>query len=370
MNRASLWIHLTWLLAAGGCDLPELSQDMAQQPADMAAPPSPSPAGDLATPPGPTGGNDLSSPGVGPDLATVDDGTIPPGAKIGSCDPTQWAVTASLSHPVNPPSYAVDGLQPTRWSTGAPQAVGQYYQIDFGGFVMVSQVVIEHTFANDGKDDYARGLDVLVSYDGVDFSRKLQSGSYTADPGVATIAFAPHAARQLRLQSNSVAGSWWTMHELHVGCTAPGSPADAGVSGPDLGGPPTGALNPGLTNWTATASSVSPNDSVTNAFDGKLTTRWATGKNPQYGDEWFKLDLGQKYDLSQVWLTTANMDWPSAWELDLSSDNVTYTRVASGLGALVTKMVFPTQPARYVLIKQIGSGYDAWWSIYELSVYQ
>ena len=66
----------------------------------------------------------------------------------------------------------------------------------------------------------------------------------------------------------------------------------------------------------------------------------------------------------------ASGDHPSAWELDLSTDDASYTAVARGVGDDLTKMVFPTRSARYVRIRQIGSGYDHWWSINELTVYQ
>src|SRR5881227_671670 len=60
------------------------------------------------------------------DMATIDDGTIPPGATIGWCDSARWIASASASSPINLPSYAIDDLRQTRWSTGAAQTVGQY----------------------------------------------------------------------------------------------------------------------------------------------------------------------------------------------------------------------------------------------------
>jgi hypothetical protein len=245
--------------------------------------------------------------------------------------------------------------------------VGQYLQIDFGGFVMVSQVTLQNNWSGDGKDDYPRGLDVLASYDGSDWSRHLASASNTTDPGTTTINFPAHAARYLRLQLNqSVTPSWWSVHELTLGCDAPGHPI-TNVT-PDLGAA-MGPMNPGLANWKATASSNGPGDVPANAFDGNASTRWSSGKTPQYGDEWYKLDLGSVLPLSQVWLTAAGGDYPGAWELDLSSDDQAYAPVGRGLGGDTTKMLFQTQSARYLMIKQIGSGYAHWWSINELTIY-
>jgi hypothetical protein len=311
---------------------------------------------------------DLATPSSA-DLGTIDNGMIPPGAPIGWCDPSRWIASASASSPVNLPSYAIDGMQPTRWSTGAAQTAGQYLQIDFGGFVMLNQVMIVHTFLADGKDDYARGLDVLVSYDGVDFSRTLASATYAADPGTITIDFPAHAARSLRLRLNQgIATSWWSIHDLALGCQAPDGP-DGGAGGP-TNGVPTGATNPNLAHWVATALRTNPGDVVTNAFDGNSATRWSTGSQPQAGDEWFKIDMGASFSITQLSLTASGGDVPSAYELDLSTDNVTFTPVAHGLGTDTTTIGFPRQMARYILIKQIGTGYDHWWSINELTVYE
>ena len=66
--------------------------------------------------------------------------------------------------------------------------------------------------------------------------------------------------------------------------------------------------------------------------------------------------------------TVGGGDHASAYELALSTDDATYTVVARGLGSELTQIGFPTQVARYVRIRQIGSGYDHWWSIHEITV--
>jgi hypothetical protein len=345
---------------------------------DMAQPLPPDDAGarmDLGSALDSSGGDLASS---SPDLSAMidlgtsdlgDDGTIPPGAPIGWCDPAHWIASASVSNAVNLPPYAIDGMQPTRWSTGVAQAAGQYLQIDFGGFVMVSQILMTHLFLTDGKDDWARGLDVVVSYDGADFSRTLASASWAADPGTVTLDFTPHAARYLRLRLNQgTSVSWWSIHELGISCRAPGGP-DGGTGGPQ-NGTPTGPTNPNLANWVATALRTNPGDTVGNAFDGNPATRWSTGFQPQYGNEWFQIDMGASFSITQLTLATTGGDFPSAYELDLGTDGVSFTPVARGLGADTTTIGFPRQNARYILIKQIGSGYDHWWSINELTVYQ
>jgi hypothetical protein len=311
-------------------------------------------------------GADMAQP-LSTDMA--DDPNIPSGGQLGSCDKARWTASANASHPVNPASYAIDGLVPTRFTTGAPQSPGQFLQIDFGGWVMVDSVNITSAYLKDGMGDFAPGLDVAVSADGADFSRVLKSASIGSDPGVITISFPPHAARVLRLVITQAAPvSWWTMHEVDIGCSLPG--VDGGVAVPDMSLPGPGAADPGKASWSASASSTAGTDVAANAYDGNAGTRWADGKTPQYGDEWYQLDLAQPYNITQVWLTAANGDYPVAYALDLSTDNSTWKNVATGLGSDVTKIWFPTQSARYVRVRQIGSGYDHWWGIQEINVYQ
>src|SRR5882724_7444889 len=64
---------------------------------------------------------------------SFDDGSFPPNAMIGSCDPLNWIASASSSAANNPATNAIDGLPASRWSTGIAQGFGEYYQIDFGG---------------------------------------------------------------------------------------------------------------------------------------------------------------------------------------------------------------------------------------------
>jgi hypothetical protein len=354
-------VPLTLLLA---CDLPELKEGRISDAGDVDAPPPSTP--------------DASDPVSPADARPVDgapiDPNIPPGATIGSCNPDAWQIAASGSDASNPARYAVDGLLPTRWSSGVAQSPGQSFDIDFGGYVLLSQVVLTHRYEADGAGDYPRGIDVLVSADGADFSTLLASATPSNGDAPVAMDFQAHAARHVRLQlSAGDSTSWWSIHDLRLGCATPtGGGPDAGAApdaGPDPTLPDTG-VNPNRARWTATASHSDGGAPVGNAFDDSVGTRWATGKAPQYGDEWFRLDLGMAIEIRQVWLTTSAADFPSAYRVELSTDDVTYTTVAHGLGADVTRIGFAPQSARYVRISQTGSGYDHWWVINDLTVIQ
>ncbi len=300
----------------------------------------------------------------------------------GSCDPTQWVVTASASASNNPPAFAVDGLPPTRWSTGAGQAVGQYFQIDFGGFVFLDQIVLDDSYGTSEAEDYGRGIAVLGSADGTNFSTTLTTADFSTDPGaIATISFAQSSTRAVRLQlTTGVPTVWWAIHELRLDCHPVEADGGAGPA-PDGGdaaaascaGDAAWTSGAGIshTGWTATASSVGPNDTIQGAIDGTSSTRWSSGQ-AQAGGEWLKVDLGQATTLSAVsaYLLNSNVtDYPSAYALQLSNDDLTYTTVATGLGAVTTPICVSRQSARYVKLTQTGTGDSSWWSVYELDVF-
>jgi len=163
------------------------------------------------------------------------------------------------------------------------------------------------------------------------------------------------------------ATAWWTIHELHLGCTVPGINPDANPGPGDPDPVPASGVDPDRAHWSATAS-VSDGGAVTNAIDGDATSRWATGRTPQYGDEWLRVDLSTTHTIHEVRVSTSGGDYASAFALDLSTDDQTYTEVARGLGADLTRITFPPTAARYVKVRQIGSGYDHWWSITDLHV--
>jgi hypothetical protein len=359
-RAGSLALSTALLLLAGACGHRAL---------DNVPRPAATDDGAATTPenPAPDGGSKED------DAATEDSGgggdaTIPPGATLGSCDRTKWTVLASDSLAGFPTSYATDELAPTRWTTGVAQAPGQYLQIDFGGYVILNQVTFDNTFGAYGQGDYPRGFDVLASADAVDFSTQVASHDTAQDPGATlTVDLPATALRAVRLRLNWANGAWWSIHDLRLGCSVPGVDPITPVT-PSEPPDPTTPANPNHPQWAATASHTNNEDPIKNAIDGNPATRWSSGKG-QWGDEWFRLDLGQETDVSQIWLDANSVDYPAAYEVELSTDDVTYSRVSTGVGKSLTKIGFPTQRARYLRLKQIGTGYESWWSIHEISVY-
>jgi endo-1,3(4)-beta-glucanase len=347
------------------------------------------------------------------EAATFDDGSFPDNATIGSCNPLNWIATASSSAANNPVTNAFDGLLSSRWSTGAGQSFGAYYQIDFGGFVQLSQITLNNTGS---PGDHPRGFDVQTSRDGFDFSNVIASGmpGDTAPPNnLVTIDFPARAVRYLRIQLNAASGSWWSVHELGLSCLLPTAdggfttdqpPSDTlcgpGVVRPDAGADAggagaadgagadgadgdsiadsssaeTGSVDSGPANpfdrsrWTVSASNTSTNasDAIGNAIDGNIATRWSSGR-AQAGNEFFKVDLGSVGCVGQVRLVATGTDFVAAYTVGVSTDDVTYITVAKGTGSNVMQIGFTPRFARFVRINQVGTS-ASWWSIDELAV--
>ncbi|MBN2485738.1 MAG: discoidin domain-containing protein [Bacteroidales bacterium] len=120
---------------------------------------------------------------------------------------------------------------------------------------------------------------------------------------------------------------------------------------------------------TATSSSNQDGNPASNAFDGKLTTRWSSlDSDPQ----WLQIDLNASYDI-----TGAKIAWEAAfakvYTIDVSSDGTNWTTVYStsnGPGGTETFTFEAT--GRYIRMHSTRrNNQSQWWgnSIWEFEVY-
>ncbi|HEX3694125.1 MAG TPA: discoidin domain-containing protein [Polyangia bacterium] len=315
-----------------------------------------------------------ASDGGAVDQVSTDDAGFPIGAAVGTCIPFNWTVSASNSAPLDPPGNAVDGVATTRWSTGVPQAPGLNYQIDFGGFVQLSELRLD-TGGSPG--DYPRGYQVMASSDNFDFSNVIASdspGDVAPPNSVTTIDFPPTALRGLIIQMTGTSGSWWSIHELtatcHISDGNGGLTTDLPTDNLQCTADLTAAGTPPFTrtNWTLTASSTSTmaTDVITNAIDGLAATRWSSGV-PQAAGQFFKVDLGSSGCVGHLEMTSPGTDFPNAFVVSVSADDNVYIPIAKGVGVSDTTIALPPHNARYVRIDQTGSS-GSWWSINELTI--
>jgi hypothetical protein len=131
-------------------------------------------------------------------------------------------VASSSTTGSDQPDNALDGDLSTRWSTGTSQANGQWFQVDMGTTNIFNKLVLNSA---NSPNDYPRGYQVFVSNDGVNWTGPVATGAGAV--GTTTINFATQAARYIRIvQTGSVSGTFWSIHEFNVFGTAPFAPTD------------------------------------------------------------------------------------------------------------------------------------------------
>jgi len=137
---------------------------------------------------------------------------------------TGWIAGASSTESGGSPGNAIDYNLATRWSSGAVEATGMWFQVDMGATNTFYQVVLNVT---NSPGDYPRNYKVNVSNDGINWGNSIATGSGSSY--LTTISFPTNAARFIRvtLTANSGAG-WWGIDEFYVygfSGTAPAAPA-------------------------------------------------------------------------------------------------------------------------------------------------
>jgi fibronectin type 3 domain-containing protein len=134
------------------------------------------------------------------------------GVVAGSLSRAGWVASASSTESGGSPANAIDGNIATRWSTGASQTSGQWFEIDMGLTNTFYGIVLD---AGSSSSDYPRGYQVKVSNDGSNWGNLVASGAGTS--AVTAISFSTQTARFVRVtQTGSVSGLWWSIHEFNV----------------------------------------------------------------------------------------------------------------------------------------------------------
>lgn len=122
-----------------------------------------------------------------------------------------WVASASSTDSGGSPARAIDGDIATRWSTGANQANGQWFQVDMGATNTFYQIVLDVTSSS---GDYPRGYRVNVSNDGSNWGYAVATGAGSS--AVTTISFTTNTARHIRVTQTGNSGPWWSIHEFNV----------------------------------------------------------------------------------------------------------------------------------------------------------
>jgi endo-1,3(4)-beta-glucanase len=260
-----------------------------------------------------------------------------------------WTVTASSGGAAN----ALDGSLSTRWTTGAVQTSGQYFQIDAG-----KPVIFDTIQLNAGRDisDYPRVVNVIVSDDGRNWRTVMYRGEGSS--AITSISFPKQTARFIRIsQSGSNPTYWWSIAEVSLQISAPL------------------ALDP--KGWTTVLAS---GDQSTKLFplDGNPSTGWSTPRAQTTSDYYtvfrkdpvafdsIQLVSNSLYAVLQGYEVSVTDG--SGWRTVATGQGLDGTGIDSIDGPLTT-INFPVQKATGIRIKPTTSpGGSLYWTISEMRV--
>ena len=147
--------------------------------------------------------------------------STPVTAVAGALPRWNWAASASSTENNGSPDYAIDGNINTRWSTGASQTSGQWFQADMGSPNTFHGLILD---AASSSSDYPRGYQVNISNDGTNWGSPIATGAGSA---VTTILFGNQTARFVRVTqtTSSVTTLWWSIHEFNALGGVPAAPS-------------------------------------------------------------------------------------------------------------------------------------------------
>jgi hypothetical protein len=123
---------------------------------------------------------------------------------------TGWAASSNTSSAAgDAPANAIDGNVNTRFSSGAAQAPGMWFQVNMGSTQSVNQIELN---AGSSTTDYAAGYNVEVSANGSTFT-SVATGTGTSSPQIIT--FAAQNTQYIRvLLTASTQTPWWSIAEF------------------------------------------------------------------------------------------------------------------------------------------------------------
>ncbi|WP_411699613.1 discoidin domain-containing protein [Conyzicola sp.] len=265
------------------------------------------------------------------------------------------AIAGSTTGDGTATAAAWDGKVESRWTTGAAQAVGQWFRIDLGAARTFTAIELN---SGSRSGDFPRGYTVQVSNDGVNWGPQVAAGNGTSHQ--TRIGTGANTARYIRVQLTSAwSGNWWTVGEVRIYNESVSS--TSGVSWSSLS----------HSGWTASAFANS--GTAAQGVDPWLNSRWQSGQ-PQANSEWYEVDLGAARTFKGVQLIqtggpdSRGGDFPRGYEIYTSSDNISWSKVAAGSGYGVVNALFATRTARYINVHNTGTDPNHWWSIGMLNV--
>ncbi|MFF2908378.1 discoidin domain-containing protein [Paenibacillus sp. NPDC057934] len=276
-------------------------------------------------------------------------------------DRSQWKITASSSNGTEVTANLVDGSNSTRWSTGKKQTNGQWLSVDLGQKQTFNTLLLNSGHSN---SDYARGYQIYVSNDGVNWGQPVANRKGTE--GYQRITLPEQTARYIKILQTGQTSNWWSIADLEIRNSGIAKRQALPSEAPENDAP----IVLDRAAWTVTGSTYG-DSSLLNILDADKHTSWTTGA-PQAAGQWLQVDLGSITSFKQIELDSSSRpdDYAAAYRVYASQDAKEWTEITSGTGSTaVQKLSFPEQQARYFRIELTGPS-NYWWSISELNVYK
>jgi mannan endo-1,4-beta-mannosidase len=245
------------------------------------------------------------------------------------------------------------------WTSNKPQEPGQWFEIDMGARRTFSRLLVDPR-ARYG--DYPRGYEVYVSNDGAAWGAPIARGKN--DASVLHITVPTQTARYIKIVQTGKTWHHWVIANFEV--YAPiGSVRAAPVSAPVHETP----IEPRA--WSATAG---PN----RWYDVEIPLRplhdefrYTGTSQAQHPGHFYQVDMGETQRFHRIVLNCGRsaIDYPRGYEVTVSSDGLEWSKpIASGRGAPVTTITFPTQQARFIRVTLTRYGRN-YWALAEFRVY-
>jgi hypothetical protein len=155
---------------------------------------------------------------IGDQVTIVRIAPYPPSGGSNFCDRSKWKATASVLGDGRGPPGALDGNLTTRWDTKRLQDGTDFFQVDFGGPVSLTNITLNNTQAFPA--DYPGAYEVYGSVDGVIFGvTPFASGAGVINATV--INFTQRMMRAVKVKQVGVANNihWWGIGEFQATCS-------------------------------------------------------------------------------------------------------------------------------------------------------
>src|SRR5213595_3734336 len=254
----------------------------------------------------------------------------------------------------NIPQNTLDNNLATRWSASGD---GQWIRYDLGAVMAVGPVNIAWYRGT----EWASAFDIEVSLDSLTWTRAFtgRSSGQTLQPERYDFPAVP--GRYLRIVGH---GQWSGTTQLSLWNS---------ITETAIYGSAAATIKP-----VPVASVVASGDDGNvpqNTLDNNLATRWSASGDGQ----WIRYDLGAVMAVGPVTIAWyRGTEWASAFDIEVSLDSLTWTRVFTGRSSGQTlqpeRYDFPAVPGRYVRI--VGHGqwsgttqFSLWNSITETAIY-